>query len=414
MTGKGKKSVKESKNGSHRKLIIIFVSVFVSIAIVLGASLGIAGAIKRSKSAVIFRGVTMSREVASFFTSQYKYNFMGALRASGVVGVADSPGFWNKDSGSGKTYGELLDNGAREYVAQIMVTNYLYDRNARLSSADKKSISMAVSEALTYKADGSVKTFNEAVMQYGFSYDSFKDAATMLYKATRAQNIICGEGGEVFKSSDSEVTRQAVSDYLLEYTHVKLLFIRTEKTFVLDDKGNRVTEGGSYLLRDLTEEERDERQQLISEIRGYIGAVGTGEASMGPDMFDNYLSENDEGDRDSHDYGYYFHKKAEFSEAFAEEFQDVINTAYDLPTGKFGEAEVDFGVCFIYKYQTNESDLKVSALEACFSDFYTDLSDSFFANQISLLTPSVDFRERFGKIDVRLLPYNYIYVPVFQ
>ncbi|MBE6644300.1 MAG: hypothetical protein E7612_02835 [Ruminococcaceae bacterium] len=389
--------------------MLIFICIFVAIAIIFGAVLGIISAVKKSRTVASYRSVGMDIEVASYFATQYKYAFMSSLSASGVVGVEDTLGFWRKDSGNGKSYGDILKEGLREYIGQVLVTNYLYDRYATLSSDEKKQISTAIEETLTYKADGKKDVFNKAVKEFGFSYDSYKDAVKMSYKSAVAQTIVCGDGGGNLKG-ESEL----VAEYLSEFSHVKLLFIRTETAFVLDDDGNRVVSSdGSYETRELNDEEKAERQNLINEIRGYIDAIGTGDAEMGSTMFDYYLEHNDEGDPEARELGYYFHPDTDFSKAFEDEFEDIAKTAYELSVGEFGEAEVDFGVCFVYKYETDTADLDEDSLETCFSDFYSDLSDIFFSKQISELIEGVEFDKRFDEIDILLLPYNYIYNPVF-
>lgn len=398
------------KKVHKNRFILTFVCVFVSAVLVLGIVLGIVSGVKKSKTVASFQGVGIDREVASFFASQYKYSFMNMLSASGHKNVEDSPGFWNKDSGNGKTYGDLLKESTKEYIAQVLVTNRLYDKYSGLYKADKDIISTAVKETLTYKAGGDKETFNKAVSEYGFSFSSYKDAVAMMYKAMFAQKVFCGEDGKNLRGE-----REIIEDYLSEYTHVKLLFIRTETTFELDTDGNRIVESdGTYATRELTEGEKIEREELISEIRVYIENAANGENNaMGEEMFDQYLENNDEGDIKSHDYGYYFHKSSDFSKAFAEEFEDIVSTAYEMKVGDFGEAEVDFGVCFIYKYDVSFNDLEISALKDCFADFYSELSDVFFAEQVKELSKDVKFDKKFEEIDMILLPYNYIYSPVF-
>ena len=312
MTKENKKTMKDNpkENAKKKNFLLIFVAAFAAVVLAFGIALGIVSGVKKSKTVVSFGGLMMDGEVTSFFVSQYKYSFMNMLSASGHKNVEDSPGFWNKDAGNGKTYGELLRESTKEYLAQVLVTNYLYNRYKSLTSADKELISTAVRETVTYKADGSKDAFNKAVSEFGFSYSSYKTAASMMYKAMFAKSLVCGDGGANLKDE-----REIVEEYLSEYTHVKLLFIRTETTFVLDSDGNRVVENdGTYATRDLTDSEKTERQQLISEIRGYIeNAKNEQNNAMGAEMFDWYLKNNDEGDVKSHDYGYYFHESSGFS-----------------------------------------------------------------------------------------------------
>ena len=409
MRKKEKQMTAKIKPIKEKRFFVILISAFLALVIIFGAVLGIVSAVKRSKTAVSFGGLWIDVETASFFASQYKARFMSSVSASGITGVEDSPGFWNSTSEMGESYLTLLNRGVREYIGAILASNYLFDRYSRLTSDDKKIISDAVEATVTYRADGSLEKFNEAASEYGFSYSSFKKAATMLYKATLAMEAVCGSEGENFKGEED-----LISDYIKEYSHVRLLFIRTEKTYLLDSGGEKVVDNdGSYKLRDLTDDEKAERAALIAEIRSYIDAIGTDEAAMGSEMFDLYLEGHDEGDRTTHDYGYYLHRDSDFSKAFGEQFPKLSERIYEMEVGSFGEAEVDFGVCFIYKYSPVASDVEVGVLEDFFLDFYYNLSEKFYNEQLALVSSEVKFSEKFDTVDMLLIPKNHILVPTF-
>jgi len=406
---KKKNNHKQVAEKPKRKFLLIFVCIFVAIVVVLGAVLGMISSIKKANAVVSYRGVTMDEETASFFVTYYKNEYMKSLTAEGIYNE-DTLGFWNKDSGNGKTYGQILKEGTREFISQILVTNYLFDKYGELSEQERDLISDAAEATLEYKAGGSKGNFDEAVAEFGFSYSSFKDAARMLYKAAMAESIFCGENSENMKNYPD-----MIDDYISEFSHVKLLFIRTDKTYVLDEEGKRVTEaGGAYKMRELTDAEREERKLLIKEIDSYIAAIGTGEAAMGKDMFEEYVKNHDEGDASMHSSGYYFHTDSAFSNAYAASFGDITSKAYEMKIGSFAKAEEDFGVCYIYKYEPDSKDVELDALENCFSDFYTNLARRFFASTVAEYVDSVEYKSAFDEIDILALPYNYDFIPVFN
>ena len=400
-----KNEVKRKNN----RFLITFVCIFLTLVLILGATLATVSAVKRAKSVAVYKGQSMSVEVASFFSSYYKYTFISALTRGGVVGTEDSPGFWNRDAENGKTYGELLSEGANEYIKQIIVANYLYDRYGRLSREDKDRISNAVSEILEYKAEGSKNKFNELVSPYGFDYSSFVDAVTMLYKASESQKIIYGSDG----ANVSNFPEQA-SEYLAEYSHVKLLFIRTEDKFVYEN-GNRVIGGdGNYLLIPLTDEEKAARKKLISEISAAISATQSGAGvTMNAEMFDFYLKNHDEGDEDMHEDGYYFSKNSSFTAEFSEVFKNIVEKSYEMSLESYAEIPLEFGVCFIYKTAPTPAAYATGLSTACFSDFYSDASDFLFAKSVTELSAEVELRDKMSEIDFVTLPYNYAFLPNF-
>lgn len=403
---KKKKVLKAEEQKPKRKFLIIFVCIFVALAVILGVVLGIISSMKKAKALVSYRGTLMSEEVTSYFATRYKYEYMRELRRIGAA-PEDTYGFWNKDSGDGKSYGEKLKEGTRNYIAQIIVANYLFDYYGTLTEDERELISGEVEAYLSDRAGGSKSKFDELAGELGFSYSSFKEATKMYYKYLNAMNIFCGANAENMKNKTA-----LVNESISEYSHVKLLFIRTETTYVLDDKGNRVTEaGGAYKMRALTAEEKAERAQLISEIDSYIAAIGTGEAEMGETMFETYVKNNDEGDPSMHSSGYYFHEDAAFSKAYAQNFPNITKLAYELSVGKYGKAEEDFGVCYIYKYEPSSADIKVDALENCFSDFYTNLAIEFFATTLEECMKDVAFKDKYNEINLLDIPYNQDFRP---
>ncbi len=391
--------------------LITFICIFLALVLIFGAILGIMSAVRNSKAAVKYEGLTMSEETASFFVTYYKYRYMSILSSTGVVGVEDTRGFWNKiHEDEGVSYGELLQKSTEQYIRQIMVANYLYDNYARLTSDDRDIINTARGELLTYKADGNKDLFNSEVSKYGFDYSSLKDAITMLYKANVAKNIIYGADGSNLKNFP-----ELANEYLTEYTHVKLLFIRTETTFVLDENGDRIIgDDGNDETRLLTEAEKTERQELISDIRGYIDARESGgDIQMGEEMFNYYLEKHDEGDKDMHADGYYFHKNSAFTSEFSEVFKNIVDKSYSMEIGSYDEVNVDFGVCFIYKYEPTANVYASTLAEVCFTDFYSDAAAVIFEKTLTELSTDVVLTEKFKKIDIIALPYNYDYLPSF-
>ena len=409
-----KRDSKIQKNPQKKRknvFLITFICIFLALVLIFGAILGIISIVKNSKAAVKYEGLTMDTETASFFATYHKYRYMSILSSAGTLGVEDTKGFWNKIyDKEGVSYGELLKKSTEQYIRQIMAANYLYDNYARLSSDDRDIINTARRELLTYKADGNKELFNSSVSKYGFDYDSLKDAITMLYKANAAKNMIYGADGSNLKNFPD-----LANEYLSEYTHVKLLFIRTETTFVLDAGGNRIVgDDGNDQTRLLTDAEKAERQKLISDIRGYIEAEKNGgDIQMGEEMFNFYLENNDEGDKNMHADGYYFHKNSAFTAEFSEVFKNIVDKSYVMEMNSYGEVSVDFGVCFIYKYEPTANVYASTLAEPCFTDFYSDAAAVIFEKTLTELSFDVVFTEKFNKIDIIELPYNYDYLPSF-
>ncbi len=400
---------KKDKRFKNNRFLIAFICIFLALVVIFASILGIASAVKKSKSVAIYKGQSMNVEVASFFASYYKYIYMTTLSRSGIQGVEDSPGFWNSTAEDGKTYLELLSQGAEEYLRQIIVGNYLYDRYGKLTSDEKDKISRAVDETVEYKADGDRKKFDTLTEEYGFNYTSFREAVTMLYKASTAQSMIYGADG-----SNVAYFPDRAAEYLSEYSHVMLLFIRTKDKFVYEN-GQRVRgEDGNYLLEPLTPEEISDREGVISEIRSAISAIGSGEGvEMNAEMFSHYLQKHDEGDEDMRADGYYFSSRSSYTKEFSTVFKNIVDKSYEMPINSFSEIPLDFGVCFIYKCEPTQGAYASGLSKACFSDFYQDASLFLFEKDLTALSAEVAVSQRFSEINLITLPRNYTFLPSF-
>ena len=394
---------KPSSANGFNKPLLIFICAFLSLVLVFFAVFGIVIAVRNSKALVKYNGTTLDEELSLFFCGYYKYHYMSNLASSGVSGVVDSPVFWNKKSESGKTYGELLLENTESYLKALIAANYIFDSVARLGSDDKKKIETTMNDLLVYQADGDKDLFNERAEKLGFDYKTVKRAAEIIYKASYAKVLLYGEDG-------SEISNypDICESYLKTYSHVKLLIIRTETDFLLDENGNRIIgEDGRDKTYLLSTAEQEKRKALISEIRERIAAISlNGDVQMSPAMFDKYITEHDDGDEDMHSDGYYFNENSSYTAEFASAFPKIVDASYALKIGEYAEVELDFGVCFIYKYEPNYAAYLKATLSGCFSDFYSDAAGYVFERDIEEISLEVEFSEKFFDIDLINLEYD--------
>ena len=84
-----------------------------------------------------------------------------------------------------------------------------------------------------------------------------------------------------------------------------------------------------------------------------------------------------------------------------------------MSVDSYGEVALEFGVCVIYKCVPTLSAYSSTLAEPCFVDFYSDAANYFFEENITEIGSSVNFTDKFKKIDIISLPYNYAYFPIF-
>lgn len=410
-----KRNFAKNQKPKRNVFLISFVSVFVAIAVTVGAVFGIIAISKNAKAAFKYSSQIISEELASFFASYYKYEYMSMLSKSGVDGVEDTPEFWNTKYNDENTHGDFLVYSTTEYIKQLLVASILFDNYDKLSGVEKRNIRLAAEEILDYQAEGSIDVFNENTAEFGFTYSVFDDAAEMLYKAGAAMESVFGTDGSKLVG-DAE----SCQEILITYTRVKLLFIRTEDRFKLDENGNRIIgSDGNAETVPLTEEEKAERNQAIEEIRAAIKAYDEEkDGAMNATMFGEYMKDfAADGDAGKIDSGYYFHPNSEYTSVFAKEsksFEEIVNAAFEVGVGGCAEVKTDFGVCFVYGDTLVSGAYLDTGLEVFFKDFYKIGANYLFNELLFELSSNVKVEDRFFKnIDIINLPYNSIYYPRF-
>ena len=393
------------------KGIMIFISIFLVLVLLFGTVFGAIFAIRHKNAVIEYGDLTMDREVASFFLSYYKTQYMAALSEAIKMQVPDDEWFWYSEYEDGKTYGDALKEASIEYIKSILVKAHLFDSYTEITDEGEAFIDKCIDEILTQRGGSNVESFNASVREYGFSFNSFRKAAKLLYKAKNAEALIYGVSGEnVADRAD------VCAEYLNTYSHVKLLFIRTENEFLLDKDGNRVPGPEGDTLRPLTETERIERQNAINTIRESILAYEKNEnGQMTPEFFDIQLKKYDSAGELFHKYGYYLNEKSTYTQGFARNIsEDVAKKAINMELNSYAEIELDYGVCFIYKYKTENNAYLLKGLDIFFDDFYTGCASYAFAKDVSILSTDALIKEKFFDINVITLPYNPVYIPRFN
>lgn len=385
---------------SGQKILLIFVCAFVAAVIVFGTVLGIVIGVQKSGAAAEYNGVTMDEKTASYFASYYKYDFIAALANSGVDAY-DAPDFWHSKDADGIAYGTYLVVGVRNYISDILVANYYYNRYATLDSSARSKIDASVDAIMSRL--GSSSEAADALSACGTDKTALKTAAEMFYKARYAMDEIYGVGGATLMGYPDDCEK-----YLREYSRVKLLFIRTEDTFRLDTDGNRVVTDGEYEMRDLTTQEIADREALIAKIDAEIEGYETGaNIQITEEIFDNYAKNQGEGENSKIDSGYYFSETSAYSAAFAEDVSfDIVEKSLSMEIGEYEKVVTDFAVCYIYRCNVVPGAYSDTSDEGFFADFYSDAAVFLFAELLETMREDVEFSDKLSEDDIVGVGYD--------
>ena len=376
------------------------------VLIIFGAIGGSVIGVRNSRALISHGGTRVEASAAAYLATTYKSTYLNYLWRNGVLYADDTTEFWAEEADDGVTYGEHLRHETEQYLRQIVAGAYQFDRNFTLSKEDKRLIKDTALDLLSNVAGGDKRRFNEIGAPMGFDYNGFVDAITLLYKSEQAQLRLYGNGGSVLASGAYPAE---CNKYYSTFAYTKLLFIRTDYEYETDEKGEYIRdEGGNYVTRPLTNEEKSERETDIAEIRAAIRALEEGgDDQMNEGFFNSMLARYNFDDYTLT--GYFFAPAASYTQGFASEVSaEVVDEAYGMQIGEFSEVDTEYGLCFIYRGEPVANGYKSSTYEVFFSDFYSDASNYLYLDAIVALSESVKIKDKYyDKIDIVTLPYNW-------
>lgn len=382
---------------NKNKTAIIIIAAALGAILLLGVILGVVLVVREAGAVVSYGGVTITEGVASYIASTTKATYIGSLRDKGIEAYDDAQ-FWQSEYKDGMTYKDDFARQLEGYIRRVAVSAYLFDRHTALDSAARAWINEKTTEVLDHTAGGSISAFNKEAEPMGFTYSDFCLATELLYKAERAVNAVYGEGG-VGLATDANL--YICEEYLKEYAHVKLLYIRTSDKFLTDDNGNRVVENGKDVLTPLSNDEKAARLKHIAEISAAIDALKTGGNGRITEQYFNSFYEyyNDEPEYSKS--GYYFKSGAAYTEWYRENvYSDVVDMALSMNVGEFEIVKRDEAVIVIYRTECPTGAYMAYGLEDFFVDFYERCATEHLYDMVTELLPEVVVKDAYHNINL--------------
>ena len=387
-----------------KKIWCIALSAFLAAVLLFGGGLLLLSAVRQSRAVAYYKSIRMEEGVCSYFASYYKGQYLTYLRRSGTA-ASDTPEFWAREDSEGVSYATRLSQGFSAYLKELLVTAALYDSAATLSSAERTALSESAREMLDFRAEGSEKKFNELTAKYGFTYDDYEKAITILYKSSKAQSAIYGasyEKAPYICDLDGYVKKN--------YKRVYLLVLRTETRFVLDENGNRVTEDGRDQITDLTQKEREERAALVATVRAQIENRQNGldgeDGMMTAGAFYSYIQKYDDADGRTYTDGYYFSEGSSYTAELAEAYPALVEKALSLSEGEYAEYRDGELVIFLAAAEMSGTPYTASINAPFFTDLYARAAKASFAETVALFLPDAVLKEAASGFDIVGIPYN--------
>lgn len=383
---------KTQEKTKNNKILLIFVCIFVSLAIVFGSVFGIIIMINEANAVVKLDGVTMSEGALRCFVAYYKGMHISGLKRAGITSADDTESFWASEYSEGVTHGELFESSLKNYLAGIVAANRLFLDLSSFTSDEEKYLEEKLNSFISYY--GSKEKFNDAAEHLGFTYEDFSEAMKLSLRASLAMKTVYGYQGENLKAQSAEAQVQC-EEYFAMYSRVKMVLLCNEKIVYTDEDGEEVEH---YL----TDEEKAQREQMAEELREAIANKAAGaDGAVTETMFNLFMDKSDSDPEMKG--GYYFNENAEQTASFYYIHPDVVEAAMSMELGEYREVEISVGTCFLYKCE-NEKNAYKNDDNPFFSDFYSDAATYLYQKNIEVLAGEVVFSEKYGEIDLLAIP----------
>lgn len=285
-------------------------------------------------------GTVMSFGSAKVSEAEYKY-WMATYKAryiSAYTDIQDSAAYWSsKLTESSEVSNEELVNGLiRQNIKTNLVAMGLFAENGLTLSDEKKDeIDEYIDSMVDELADGSRKTLNAELAEFGVNINTLRNIFINEQKVTELYDYYYGDNGA------TPLTDAQRNEYY-ENNYVRFVQINVNDAFVYeeDEDGTYIQNtDGSYKTRDLNDEEKAEKNKKIAEIEALIA-----EGNDIEELYSEY-SENT-----SYPNGYYFS-----SATAANYVGEIVTQAFKLGEGEWTKVVSEkYGTFFIKRLPLDE------------------------------------------------------------
>ena len=170
------------------KVLQVISGVLIAVVLVLVGVFGLSVGLRSYRAAVKLDDITVDQGTVVYLASVYKMTYDG----------------------------ENFEEDFKAYLADIVADAYLYSIHRGYSILDKEIVSKTARSVLDENAGGDVDVFNKVAKEhgYGFTYNDFKNATALKYKADQGRLLLPERlGEEGYASAKSEaIARVSFTD----------------------------------------------------------------------------------------------------------------------------------------------------------------------------------------------------------
>ena len=283
-------------------------------------------------SAITFRDTVIDENEFCYMMSSYK-----AMYLYGYFGqTSDNPQLWSTEMAEGVTVGDYLSALAVSNIMSSAVYIELFDdygltlTNDEINTADAK-IDQLVSSV------GSRSALNKQLANFGANIDTLRSVLVDSLKVTKLQEYLYGENGINAATSD-----EIEAYYDENYMRCKFIFISSKQEYEYDENGDPIYDSSTntYKTRELTSEERTEKEALAADLEKRIAAGEDFEMLLQEYTMDTGMLNFEDG--------YYFTSASTYIE------NDVKTAVAEMTMGETRALETESGWYIVKRYELRD------------------------------------------------------------
>lgn len=320
------------------------------------------------KKLMTYEGLSVTSGMYSYWMSSYKTYYLYML------GGEDTEEFLQSTVLDGITVADYIANMVNEIAKSNLISLYLFDEyKLSLSESTLTGIDADI-DALIEEAGGR-SAMNERLAPLGINVDILRDIYIAEQKTYAVMDYLYGSSASGVIGAEAITDAQREEFYQENYVAVKHILIRTADKTEKDENGEIVYDAnGNPKSVELTEEEKQEKQELIESIVKQL--------DDGAD-FDELLEKyNEDSGAEVYADGYILAQFSNYPESF-------IDAAFDMEIGERRVVEEDYGTHIMLKVPLKEEAYNDAVYVNMLSNFEEVLRSEIYSKKIAPMAENI-------------------------
>ncbi len=321
-----------------------------------------------SEKVMTFGDHSINENEFTYYLATYKGSY-----AKTYADFEDSPSYFSTViTDDGQTAEDVLYDAVVHNVEMTLVCEQLFDDyNLKLTSSVEKTIDEYLEDFVDEYAEGSKNKFNASLGAYGVNINMLKKIYLRDEKVSALYDALYGSSGIIgITDSDRE-------EYLDEnYVRVRHIYVNDKYMYAEDEDGvPEYTEEGIRKKRDLTADELEAKQSLISAIDESLADGASFDEVYEAFSEDKYYKN-----------GYYISSNMDF-------IADVTESSMELEIGEYKKLETDYGTHYIMRLEMDEKPWEDEDNSDFFEGYDTTVGESLFTELVESRLVEVELNE---------------------